>query len=153
MKLKITAVFLAILYVLSLFKLIDARTKTTATQLELDEAYKQIASLSYDLEEAYYTDREYLGEFTLTFYDACVSCCGKTDGVTYSGAKAQEDITVAVDPKVIPIGTYIYIEGFGYRIAQDIGGAVKGNRIDVYVGSHEKALRLGKQSKQVWRMK
>lgn len=57
--------------------------------------------------------------------------------------------TVAVDPKFIPYGTMLEIEGVGVRIAEDCGGAIKGNRIDLLFDTHEEALKFGIQTKQV----
>jgi len=86
--------------------------------------------------------KQELGNFNITFYDLSVESCGKNAndpayGVTYSGVKAKQGTTVAVDPRVIPLGTLLYIEGLGYRIAQDIGGGIKGSRIDVFVDKFE----------------
>ena len=78
-----------------------------------------------------------LGEFRYTYYDSCIKCCGKTDGITYTGVIADSTRTVAVDKNVIPLGSYLYIEGIGIRRAEDIGGLVKGKIIDVYVDKHE----------------
>jgi len=50
-----------------------------------------------------------------------------------------------VDPKVIPLGSHIYIDGIGERIAEDIGGGVKGQHIDVYLPSLPQARRFGVQ--------
>lgn len=89
----------------------------------------------------------YLGEFTVTHYCACEICCGKTDGITATGTVATEGRTVAVDPEVIPYGSKIavyYPDGrIGHYIAEDCGGAIKGNRLDVYIDSHEAALAAG----------
>lgn len=86
--------------------------------------------------------------YTITAYCPCVRCCGKSDGITASGVKAVEGVTVAMN-KSIPFGTKIYIDGVGERVVQDRGGAIKGNKIDLYFDSHEKALEFGRQTKQV----
>ena len=77
-----------------------------------------------------------------------MKCCGKSDGITASGVKAIEGITVAMD-KSMPFGTKIYIDGVGERIVQDRGGAIKGNRIDLYFDDHQSALNFGRQIKEV----
>lgn len=87
-------------------------------------------------------------EYVITAYCHCVKCCGKSDGITASGEKATEGVTVAMD-KSMPFGTKIYIDGVGERIVQDRGGAIKGNRIDLYFDSHQEALNFGRQTKQV----
>jgi len=95
-----------------------------------------------------------VGECTVTYYDPCVRCCGKADGITASGAKATPYETCAVDPAVIPLGSIVIVD-FGdgelrrYR-AEDTGGAVKGNHIDVCVSSHQEALELGVRRAEVW---
>lgn len=63
-------------------------------------------------------------------------------GITYTGKKADYGI-IAVDPKVIPLHTKIYIPGYGFAVAEDTGSAIKGNRIDVCIPDKEKALEWG----------
>lgn len=100
--------------------------------------------------ENMYTDYESLGEFTVTYYCACAKCCGEfADGVTATGTKAQAGRTIAVDPDVIPYGTMVIIDGHTY-VAEDCGGAIKGNRIDIFMDSHREALAAGVQIKEVW---
>jgi 3D (Asp-Asp-Asp) domain-containing protein len=89
-----------------------------------------------------------LGEFTLTAYTAGHESTGKRPedvgyGITSSGETVADGVTIAVDPHVIPIGSRVYIEGIGYRIAQDTGSAIKGHRIDVYMNDLEAARQFG----------
>lgn len=80
-------------------------------------------------------------------YCGCEKCCGKTNKITANGEVAVEGVTVATD-KTIPFGTKIVIDGKTYTV-QDRGGAITGNRIDIYFDSHEKALQYGRQTKEV----
>ncbi|MDQ0173716.1 3D domain-containing protein [Paenibacillus tundrae] len=64
---------------------------------------------------------------------------------TASGTRVTEGRTIAVDPKVIPIGWWVYIEGLGFRRAEDTGGAIKGNKIDVYYDSVKHAINFGRK--------
>ena len=89
-----------------------------------------------------------LGEFVITHYCACEVCSGKWGNMTASGKTAQEGRTIAVDPKVIPLGSKVVIGGWEFT-AEDTGGAIKGNRIDIYVGDHKEALSLGKYKTEV----
>lgn len=88
------------------------------------------------------------GKYIITAYCPCVKCCGKSNGITASGAKAVEGVTIAADTKVLPFGTKIIIDGNTYTV-QDRGGAVKGNRIDIFFDSHDKALQFGRQTKEI----
>lgn len=87
--------------------------------------------------------------FTVTAYCPCEKCCGAyASGYTATGAKATQGVTVAADPAVLPIGTEIELDGHTYAV-QDTGGAIAGNRLDLYFDNHEDALRWGVQEKIV----
>lgn len=97
-----------------------------------------------------------LGEFKLTAYCPCEICCGKwaynrPNGVIYGaiGEELKEGYSIAVDPNIISYQTEVIIDGHTYK-AQDCGGAIKGNRIDVYFENHEDALKFGVQHKEVF---
>lgn len=87
--------------------------------------------------------------FVLTAYCPCVKCCDKNDGITATGTKATAGRTLAVDPSVIPYGTEIIINGNTY-VAEDCGGAIKGNKIDVFFDTHAEALQFGRQVMTVY---
>lgn len=91
---------------------------------------------------------ESLGEFTLTFYCPCYRCSEGWGHKTASGATAEEGVTVAVDPRVIPYGTRLRINGREY-IAQDCGGSIKGRKIDIFKESHAECLKNGIQKAEV----
>lgn len=89
------------------------------------------------------------GVFTITAYCPCEKCCGAyANGYTATGEKATQGVTVAADPAVLPMGTEIQIDGHTYTV-QDTGGAIKGNRLDLYFDSHEDALQWGVREKIV----
>ncbi len=83
--------------------------------------------------------------FKATAYCPCKKCCDKNDGITASGVKAKEGITIAADWDVLPAGTEVEIQGIGTRIVQDKGGAIRGNRIDIFFENHRDALNFGVQ--------
>ena len=97
-----------------------------------------------------------LGNFKLTAYCSCSLCCGKwadnrPNGIVYGsiGEELKEGYSIAVDPTVIPYRTEVIINGHIYK-AQDCGGVIKGNRIDVYFSSHDDALEFGVQYSEVF---
>lgn len=109
---------------------------TTATEMQISHISKSTQADS-ELKEYYLC----LGQFEITHY--CLNCdvCDTTD-ITKSGTVATPGKTIAVDPDVIPLGTKVLINGVEY-IAEDTGGKIKGNKIDICVSSHEEAVRLG----------
>ena len=102
-----------------------------------------------------------LGEFKLTAYCSCEICCneyaynrpidGNGNSIVYGaiGEELKEGYSIAVDPTVIPYRTEVIINGHTYK-AQDCGGAIKGNRIDIYFEDHDKALEFGVQYADVF---
>ncbi len=120
-------------------------TEETPSVEEHDPAWDKPAT------EYAYCDDVFLGEFTLTAYcpDSC--CCGKwASGYTATGTLATEGRTIAVDPKVIPYGTRVLLiwpDGTQHSyIAEDCGGGVNGNHIDVFFDDHQAARVFGVQS-------
>lgn len=81
-------------------------------------------------------------------YCACVKCCGKTNGITASGTKATAGRTIAA-PKNYAFGTKIEIAGMGTYVVEDRGGAITGNKIDIYFDSHAEALKFGRRNLQI----
>lgn len=79
--------------------------------------------------------------YKITAYCSCSKCCGKTTGRTASGTKATAGRTVAASSK-FAFGTKLNIGGHIYTV-EDRGGAINGNRIDIYVNSHAQALQWG----------
>ncbi|KGE19959.1 3D domain-containing protein [Paenibacillus wynnii] len=69
---------------------------------------------------------------------------------TASGTRVTEGRTIAVDPDIIPMGWWVYIEGLGFRRAEDTGGAINGNKIDVYYDSLSNARNFGRKSRTVY---
>jgi len=80
-----------------------------------------------------------------TAYTAnCTGCSGITrTGINLKANPNQK--VIAVDPNVIPLGTRVYVEGYGTAIAGDTGGAIKGNRIDIFIPSRQDALNFGRR--------
>lgn len=75
---------------------------------------------------------------------AYIASDGNGDGITATGLVAQHGV-VAVDPSVIPLGTRLYIPGYGEAIAADTGGAINGDRIDLCMNSYGEAMQFGRR--------
>lgn len=155
---------------LSKFIVESPMTRKSAVQaLELDsvsraeeppavrESYKHSPDLKHDL------DRLTAVEVVATGYSAGKESTGKEPGhpeygITFSGVKVVRDensfSTIAADPKVFPIGTVLYIPGYGYGIVADTGSAIKGKKIDLYFETKDQVYReWGKKKLDVFVIK
>lgn len=74
---------------------------------------------------------------------------GAQTGITATGIPARRGI-VAVDPRVIPLGTRVYVMGYGPALAADTGGAIKGAKIDVCIEDYNEAMRFGRRTVEVY---
>ena len=97
-----------------------------------------------------YTIGEYIGRFKVTHYCTCSICNGGYGNSTAYGGAIRPGITIAVDPRVIKKLSWVYIDGYGARLAEDVGGAIKGNRIDMAVSDHATAMSMGVTYCDVW---
>lgn len=90
-------------------------------------------------------------EFTVSASAYTASCNG-CSGITRTGINLKRNPNVkviAVDPRVIPLGTKVYVEGYGYAVAADTGGAIKGNKIDVFFPTKGEAYKWGRKSVKI----
>ena len=94
-------------------------------------------------------------EFQATAYTALPCCNGSYAGMTASGRKPAYGV-VAVDPRVIPLGTKLYIEtldgswAYGFAVAGDTGGAIKGHKIDLFMETHAECNNFGRRQVRVY---
>lgn len=96
-------------------------------------------------------DSKLLGSFEATAYTDDVESQGKWVGQTATGRKPQVGV-IAVDPKVIPLETELYVEGYGYCVAGDVGGAIKGDRLDLFMNTRDECYTWGRKDVRVWRV-
>jgi len=78
--------------------------------------------------------------------------CRNCSGITALGLNLKKNPklkVISVDPKLIKLGTKVYVEGYGYAIAGDTGGAIKGKKIDIFVPSYKKAIQWGRRTVKV----
>jgi len=89
-----------------------------------------------------------------TAYTSGYGCTGKLPcdpwyGITASGMHVRHGV-VAVDRTLIPLGTRLYVEGYGFAIAADVGGAIRGYKIDLFMYCINDARRFGRRHINVW---
>ena len=79
-------------------------------------------------------------------FDNVSGLCNDGDPTnTATGTYPTSGRTIAVDPTVIPYGTEVWIEGYGWRTAEDTGGAIKGNKLDIMVDTYREAMSIGRK--------
>ena len=108
------------------------------------EQYEEVYEEYEPEEEAIYISGDYLGTFKCTAYCGCYDCSEGYGSMTATGAYARANHTIAVDPSVLPYGTKVSVNGVVYT-AEDCGGGVNGNHIDIYFDSHSECERFGVQ--------
>ena len=134
-------------------ELFNLKNKMDSVQNELNIVQEKLKDANQIIDDLKDTDKlVYMGEFKYTHYctEKFEHVCGEGAGLTYTGTKVTPGRSIAVDPKVIPLGSKVYVEGYGWRMAEDIGGGVDGDHIDIAVETHEQALSAGLTGGDVW---
>ena len=145
---------------------VETTTETeTTTEIELEtETETEIVEVATQKITEIQTEAETepqlisMGTFTVTAYCSCEKCCGewannRPNGVVYgaSGEQLIADYSIATDVEVIPYGETILINDQEY-VAHDCGASIQGNRIDIYMSCHEKALEWGVQNIEIFKV-
>ena len=115
----------------------------------------ELANENELIEQALLARSHKLEDVTITFYccEEYPHICGTGNGITASGRRVTPYVSCAVDPDVIPLGSTVMLEYNGemvYLRADDTGGAVNGNHIDIAVKGHQEALSLGVKTADIW---
>lgn len=130
--------------------------------LATERCYMTEEEVQEDFENEYITDAllarsHVIEDCTITFYcnEKYPHICGNGDGIARDGTPALAWATCAVDQDVIPLGSTVMVdledgEGMRTLVANDVGGSVNGNHIDICVDSHNFALQLGRQTATVY---
>lgn len=134
----------------------NIESNTQMTQMYMGDIWKsemintdqEIKSEKEESKEAHRIPCKDLGIFRLTFYTPHELGASHANALrTATGTRPKEGRTIAVDPKIIKRNSLVYIEGWGYYIAEDTGAAIKGNRIDIFLNSYQMAKSLGNKRK------
>lgn len=126
-----------------------ATTRCYMTDEEVEAAENEL------IEQALLARSHKIEDVTITFYccEARPHICGTGTGITASGRRVTPYVSCAVDTDIIPLGSTIMIEYNGemvYLRADDTGGSIKGNRLDIAVKGHQEALSLGVKTADIW---
>lgn len=125
---------------------VKTQQETTATAPTTETANTSTAA-SPATETSKTSSKEFLMEAT-----AYTATCEGCSGITSTGINLLENPNakvISVDPSIIPLGSKVYVEGYGEAIAGDTGGAIKGNKIDVFIPSKQEAIHFGRKQVKV----
>lgn len=146
----------------------EADSETTTNSVSANEGQEENTTkyISYKSLAENNPPEEYSSvvEVSATAYCLCKKCCGKSPsnpnyGMTASGVRIVPGTgikVIAVDPKIIPLGSKVYVEGlngawdYGYATASDTGSAIKDYKIDLYMDTHSEALSWGRKKVNVY---
>lgn len=130
----------------------EENTAEKVETVEQEESAEKAEPVAQSNEQEQSSEASSNGETKTVTATAYTAKCDGCSGVTSTGIDLNADPNkkvIAVDPSVIPLGTEVYVEGYGKAVAGDTGGAIKGNKIDLHVPSKEEANSWGVQTVNV----
>ena len=130
----------------------EENTAEKVETVEQEESAEKAEPVAQSNEQEQSNEASSNGETKTVTATAYTAKCDGCSGVTSTGIDLNADPNkkvIAVDPSVIPLGTEVYVEGYGKAVAGDTGGAIKGNKIDLHVPSKEEANSWGVQTVNV----
>lgn len=143
---------------------LETETETEIVEVSTQKEVETEIQTETEVEPTSRTELVSMGTFTITAYCSCEICCSSEwannrpldeygNPIVYgaSGEVLVSDYSIATDVGLIPYGETILINDQEY-VAHDCGGAIKGNRIDIYMSSHEKALEWGVQNVEIFKV-
>ncbi|PKR77489.1 hypothetical protein CEY16_12245 [Halalkalibacillus sediminis] len=129
----------------------ESKNKVVAQGTKVQQTAKSSSSDSGSVQQVSSNDSEVLKELTMTATAYTAKCSGCT-GITATGINLNNNPNmkvIAVDPSVIPLGSKVWVEGYGTAIAGDTGGAINGNKIDLHVATKSEAYSFGVRTVRV----
>ncbi len=128
-------------------KIVSVGTKVLVAQVSRGRSSSSSSHSTSQSTSAPSGGREFYVSST-AYTGSCNGCSGYT--ATGINLRANPNVKIiAVDPSIIPLGTKVYVDGYGYAVAADTGGDIKGNRIDVFFSSKSEAYRWGRKTIKV----
>ncbi|GAB3058019.1 3D domain-containing protein [Virgibacillus ainsalahensis] len=129
-----------------------ASTETSEPKAETTESNTEKTEVKTEPKEQETKSEQAEGKTISVESTAYTAGCSGCSGVTATGMNLNENPNakvIAVDPNVIPLGTEVYVEGYGHAVAADTGGAINGNKIDVHVPTKDQAYSWGRKTVDV----